>query len=86
MNKVKLGEYLEDSVSGFKGMATARTENLDGVVKIELTGRGLVEGEPTDVSAWFREEQLMHIPPPGGFRPAAPSAHCPCCPFRYREG
>jgi hypothetical protein len=50
---VKLGEMYEDSVTGFKGVATGRTTYLYGCVRVGLEGKD----KPTEI-IWFDEQRL----------------------------
>ena len=37
MEKIKLGDKVRDRISGFEGIATSRTEYLNGCFQIEIT-------------------------------------------------
>lgn len=52
---VKLGEKYRDTITGFLGTATARTEYLYGCVRVVLEGRG-GEGAPEE---WVFDEQRL---------------------------
>lgn len=57
---IKLGEKYRDTISGFEGVATARTEYLYGCVRIVLEGGGLKEdGTPKD--CYFDEQRLERL-------------------------
>lgn len=74
---VVLGKKYRDRVSGFTGMATARTEHLFGCLRILLEGAG-EGGKPEEF--WFDELRLDGVDDqpvetsgkPGGPRPAPP--------------
>jgi hypothetical protein len=54
---VKLGAKVTDSITGFSGIATARTEYLDGAAKVCVEAQELVDGKP--VEAWFDEPRVV---------------------------
>jgi len=54
---VKLGNFYTDRITGFKGIATGRTEYLYGCVRVQLEPQGLKDGKPTE-SMWFDEQRL----------------------------
>ena len=57
---IKLGDTANDTVSGFRGLVTARTEYLFGCIQVQLTPSGLnKEGEPFK-PRWFDEPQLVN--------------------------
>ncbi len=39
MNEIKLGDKVRDKVSGYEGIATSRTEFLNGCFQIEVTAK-----------------------------------------------
>jgi len=47
MSKIKLGDKVRDRVTGFEGIATSKTEFLNGCIQIEITPR-LKPGETID--------------------------------------
>ncbi len=80
--KIILGSKVKDNISGFTGMAVARTEWLFGCARIGVQPQNLYEGNPIDPQ-WFDELQLeilellakpltegavMHEEKPGGPR------------------
>lgn len=57
---IQLGKVYEDSITGFRGVATARAEYLYGCVQIQLTSKKMPkDGKP--VTHWFDEPQLKGI-------------------------
>jgi hypothetical protein len=75
---MKLGDVMRDRVSGFIGVATSRTEWLNGCVRWGLSPQKLHEGKVID-SFHFDQEQLEVVRAPkvaflrrftGGDRPA----------------
>jgi hypothetical protein len=54
---MKLGQRLKDKVSGFTGIATSRTEFLNGCVRIALSPPVDKEGKMVD-ERWFDMQQL----------------------------
>lgn len=55
--KIQLGKRYRDTITGFEGVATARTEFLHGCVRWSLLG--VIAGEPKDFS--FDEPQLAEV-------------------------
>lgn len=55
---VRLGDKVEDMVTGFSGIAVARSEYLNGCIRFGVQGP-LHDGIPTEWQ-WFDEAQL-HI-------------------------
>lgn len=53
---IKLGNRVRDLVTGFEGIATARTEYLYGCVHITITPRVGADGKQPD-SGWFDEQR-----------------------------
>lgn len=68
---VTLGKEYKDSVSGFKGIATSRSEFLNGCTRVCLTGKS--KGNAAPIEIWLDEEQIIgqkKIPnKTGGTRP-----------------
>ena len=56
----KLGEMYQDIISGFKGVAVARTTWLYGCVRITLQPKKLHDGKPVD-NHTFDEDQLVEV-------------------------
>lgn len=54
---VNLGDKVKDSISGFIGIATGRSEYLYGCVRICVTPAEMKDGKPID-PLWFDEDQL----------------------------
>jgi len=74
-----LGFTVEDQISGFTGVVTAKTEWLNGCVRYGVQSRELNEGIPLK-SQWFDQDDLRLLPgvdqvvltgrtPTGGPRP-----------------
>jgi hypothetical protein len=83
--EIKLGDVAKDTITGFEGVAIARTEWLNGCVRISLQPKKLQEnGKPID-SETFDETQLAIVAPglrhvevrTGGPRPAPTRARDP---------
>jgi len=55
---IKLGEKAVDSLSGFSGIATARTEYLYGCVRVLLEPAGLKPDGTLHDGLWFDEQRL----------------------------
>jgi hypothetical protein len=54
---VALGSKVTDSITGFSGIATARTEYLYGCVRVCIEPGRLRDGKPIE-SQWFDEQRL----------------------------
>jgi hypothetical protein len=57
---IKLGSMVRDTLTGFKGMATARTEWLYGCARIGIEPTELKDGKPIDAQ-WFDEQRVEVI-------------------------
>jgi len=73
---IKLGDEVKDKVTGFEGIAMARTEYLYGCVLIGVLLKVLSkdEGKPIDW-VWFDEQclDILSEAKTGGPQPLAPS-------------
>ena len=54
---IKLGNRVKDSLTGFVGIATARTEYLYGCAQIHILSEGLKDGRPME-GAWIDEQRV----------------------------
>ena len=59
--KVTLGKEYRDSISGFQGVATARTTYLHGCVRVLITPTKLKSDGDFLPDCWFDEPQLTGI-------------------------
>ena len=57
---VKLGQTVRDVITGFEGVAIARTEWLYGCIRITVQPRSMHEGKPVE-SQTFDEAQLAVV-------------------------
>ena len=57
LQEVILGEEYTDSISGFKGKATARCTYLYGCVRVVLESKSTKNSFP--VECWFDEQRLI---------------------------
>ena len=81
---IKCGDFAKDSITGFEGVAIARTEWLNGCARITLQPKALHEGKPVEAQT-FDELQLDVVTKndfkpnreTGGPRPAAVRARDP---------
>jgi len=55
--EVKLGDRVRDKITGFEGVAVARTQYLNGCARIAVQSTVLKEGKPLDTE-WFDEKQV----------------------------
>lgn len=55
--EIELGQKIRDKVSGIEGIAVARTEFLNGCVRITLQPKGKKDGTLPD-EKWFDSQQL----------------------------
>ena len=58
MTKLKLGQKVEDSITGYKGVAVARTMWLNGCERIAVQGPLGKDGMPPE-EKWFDITQLV---------------------------
>ena len=61
---VVLGQQASDSISGFTGIAIARTEYLHGCIRVQLQSKAMKDGIPME-GLWFDEAQLSGVTSPG---------------------
>lgn len=54
---VKLGDRVKDNITGFEGIAVARTEFLYGCVRVCVQPGKLKDGKTIDAE-WFDEQRL----------------------------
>lgn len=54
---IELGSNVKDSITGFAGVATARTVYLNGCVQIGVTATGLTDGKIIE-DQWIDEGRL----------------------------
>lgn len=83
---IKLGTRVRDTITGFEGVAVARTVWLYGCSRIAVQSPELHEGKPIEAQ-WFDEGQLVECMcvqeveptqvPTGGSRSASPRAQDP---------
>jgi hypothetical protein len=57
MNKIEIGEDVEDSITGFSGVLTARCEYLGDSPSLRIESRTQHEGKP--VVQWFTESRIV---------------------------
>ncbi len=78
---IELGSKVKDSITGFKGTATARCVYLNGCIQYEITSSSLKDGAP--LKEWFDEGQLkvVAVKKPAQKaprdRPGGPQSHAP---------
>jgi len=56
----ELGEVLRDKITGFKGVAMAKTEYFTDCTHYGLCSQELNDGKPIDWE-WFDETRLEHV-------------------------
>ena len=59
---IKLGSKVQDELTGFAGIATARTDWLYGCIRYAVESQKLKDGKPVEVQ-WFDEQRLKVIKP-----------------------
>lgn len=59
---IHLGDEVKDIVTGFTGIAIARTEWINKCVRYGVQSQNLRDGKPLEAS-WFDSEQLQVIKP-----------------------
>lgn len=57
---IKLGSRVKDSLTGFTGIATGRTEWMFGCARISIEPEELKDGKPIEM-AWFDEQRVVVI-------------------------
>lgn len=55
--KIKLGDEVRDTISGYQGIVTAVSEFLNGCVRCGIQSQKLHEGKPIE-TYWIDEPQL----------------------------
>jgi len=75
---VKLGSKVTDSITGFSGIATGRTEYLYGCVRVLVEPTEMKDGKPVE-SLWIDEQRLDEYSEAetGGPGEVAPSRDAP---------
>lgn len=58
MKEVHLGDYVEDMITGFEGIAIARTENLFGGVEFKIQQRTLNGDDRPQEPIWIEAGRL----------------------------
>ncbi len=58
--KFKLGEHVEDTITGYSGVIIAQTKWMHGCTQYGVKSRELKDGRPMD-AVWFDEPQLKKI-------------------------
>lgn len=56
---IKLGEFYKDRITGFEGIATARTEYLNGCVSVLLQPESLDKEGKIAEHEWFDIQRLI---------------------------
>lgn len=59
---IKLGAKVKDTITGFTGIAVARTEWLNGCIRLGIQGQALKDGLPQDVQT-FDAAQVQLVEP-----------------------
>lgn len=71
--RIELGDEVKDTITGFKGIATGRTDWLHGCSRIGIQSQSLIEGKPTEAQ-WFDEQQCVVVKAAKVVSPTAPRA------------
>lgn len=69
--RVELGKKYRDSITGFEGVATAKTDFLYGCVRVLLEGVTSEEKNPEEF--WFDEQRLKDVETEAPVQPTATS-------------
>ena len=74
---IKLGDRGKDSITGYEGIAIARSEYLYGCVSIQVQSREIKDGKMQSV--WLDEQRLTGDPvaTSGGPQPTPPARSVP---------
>jgi hypothetical protein len=57
---IKLGSRVRDTLTGFEGIATGRTEYLYGCIRILIEPAELKDGKPVE-ALWFDDQRVAVI-------------------------
>jgi len=57
---IKLGDRVEDTITGFRGVVVARTEWLNGSVRVTVQAEKLWNGRPIE-EVTFEEKSLVSL-------------------------
>lgn len=71
-NMVKLGAHVRDTITGFEGIATGKSEFVNGCVSVAVTRTELSKDGEVKIE-WF-DEQRIEVLKEGAFRPQASTA------------
>lgn len=72
---IELGQLVQDSITGFKGVAIAKCIYLNGCISYQVKSKQLQRGGTIDAE-WFDEERLTGIANgPGGPHDRPPDQH-----------
>lgn len=69
--KIRLGSKVRDTITGFEGIAVARTDWLNGCARIGIQAAELQEGKVMDIE-WIDEVQLEGAAAGKRFLPGGP--------------
>lgn len=58
--KISLGSVVQDTITGFMGTITARTEYLHSNTRVCVESKELHEGKPIE-GQWFDESRLQQL-------------------------
>ena len=74
---IKLGDRVKDSITGYEGIAIARSEYLYGCVSIQVQLQEIKDGKLQSV--WLDEQRLTGTPAAtsGGPQPTPPARSVP---------
>lgn len=67
MAKIEVGDTARDSITGFEGVAIARTEWLNGCARIMIQPKALHEGKPVEAQCF--DEMQVELVEQKGFKP-----------------
>ena len=73
--KYKCGDMLQDTITGFEGIATAVTTWLNGCIRYSIQPRELREGKPVE-EQWFDEKQVALVKQTKAAAPALSGGPC----------
>lgn len=72
---IELGDKVKDVLTGFSGVAIARTEWLNGCVRITIQGEGMKDGLP--IEGFTVDEQQIKVMKAKAFVPETATAPAP---------
>jgi len=61
MSEIELGDKVKDTITGFKGIATAKTEFINGCVQYNVTGKVGKDNKLSDDSIMSIDQETLEV-------------------------